>query len=79
MPPIVSPADLTDNERRVLTQLLLNTIANDPFPLSPRIRTLHAVLAKLDRPPSAREPAPRRNAKATSTARATTPSRSGRG
>jgi hypothetical protein len=40
------PLDLTDDERAALIELLLRTIENDRFPLSPRIRRLRAILAK---------------------------------
>jgi hypothetical protein len=40
--------NLTDDDLAVIVRLLRETIAADPFPLSPRIRGLKAVLAKLD-------------------------------
>jgi hypothetical protein len=35
--------DLSDDETAALAALLKRTIADDPFPLSPRIRVLQAV------------------------------------
>jgi hypothetical protein len=49
--------DLTDEETAALTRLLTNTIDTDRYPLSPRIQTLKAILAKI-RPEPAREPLP---------------------
>ena len=40
--------NLTDDERATLTKLVRNMIVADPYPLSPRIRRLKALLAKLD-------------------------------
>lgn len=39
--------DLDDAERAALITLLADTIERDRFPLSPRIKTLRAILAKL--------------------------------
>jgi len=39
--------DLTDEETTALVRLLSDTINNDRYPLSPRIQTLKAILAKL--------------------------------
>jgi len=50
--------DLTDEETAALIRELADTTGNDRFPLSPRIRALSGILAKL-RPEPAREPAPR--------------------
>ena len=47
--------DLSDEESAALARLLSDTIDGDRFPLSPRIQTLKAILAKL-RPEPAREP-----------------------
>jgi hypothetical protein len=47
--------DLSDEETVALTQGLHNIIESDRYPLSPRIRTLSAVLNKL-RPEPVREP-----------------------
>jgi hypothetical protein len=49
--------DLTDEETAALVWLLSDTINNDRYPLSPRIQTLRAILAKL-RPEPVREPLP---------------------
>ena len=48
---------LSDPETDALTRLLSNTIDNDKYPLSPRIQTLKAILAKI-RPEPVREPLP---------------------
>jgi hypothetical protein len=44
--------DLSDDERFALVRLLTRTIEDDRYPLSPRIRTLRGILAKLDPPPA---------------------------
>jgi hypothetical protein len=49
--------DLTDDETAGLARLLSDTIDADRYPLSPRIRTLKTILAKI-RPEPAREPLP---------------------
>jgi hypothetical protein len=49
--------DLTDEETDALAKLLRRTIDNDPYPLSPRIQTLKAILAKI-RPEPVHEPLP---------------------
>jgi len=49
--------DLSDEEAGALTPLLNETIDGDRYPLSPRIQTLRAVLAKI-RPEPLREPLP---------------------
>jgi hypothetical protein len=49
--------DLSDDETAALTRLLTNTIDADRYPLSPRIRTLKAILGKI-RPEPLREPLP---------------------
>ena len=41
--------DLTHGESRELIALLRATIAADPFPMSPRIRRLRAILDKMRR------------------------------
>jgi hypothetical protein len=41
--------DLTDDDKAILTELLRETIARDRFPLSPRVRSYKAILAKLAR------------------------------
>jgi hypothetical protein len=53
--------DLTDDEKAALITELQRIIAADPFPLSPLVRQLRAILAKLE-PPTARPqpyPAPK--------------------
>ena len=47
--------DLSDGEAAALAQLLRRTINDDPYPLSPRLAPLEAILAKLDSP----QPRPR--------------------
>jgi hypothetical protein len=49
--------DLTDEEIAALARLLTNTIDADRYPLSPRVQTLKAILAKI-RPEPVREPLP---------------------
>jgi hypothetical protein len=49
--------DLTDDEKRILADLLRRTIDADRYPLSPRILTLKAILDKIV-PPPIREPLP---------------------
>jgi hypothetical protein len=49
--------DLTDEETLALAAELKHTIAEDRYPLSPRIRTLQGILNKLD-PRPAHDPAP---------------------
>jgi hypothetical protein len=49
--------DLTDDEIAALRDLLRRTIEGDRFPLSPRMRPLRAILAKID-PPKLSEPLP---------------------
>jgi hypothetical protein len=55
--------DLTDEETLALLNLLTETIDNDRYPLSPRIRMLRGILAKFGPmgpapPPPARPPTP---------------------
>ena len=54
--------NLSDDERIALLRLLRETIATDPYPLSPRVRRLKSVLEKRDQasapPPKAAEPVP---------------------
>jgi hypothetical protein len=52
------PSDLTPDDRAILAELLRETIERDRFPLSPRIRSLRAILAKLDPPAPQPEPLP---------------------
>ena len=40
--------DLSDADKAILAELLRETIRGDRFPLSPRVRSLHAILAKLE-------------------------------
>jgi hypothetical protein len=58
------PPDLTDDEKAALIDLLRSTIDEDRFPLSPRIRQLRAILAKLAPEPPRPEayPAPKPSA-----------------
>jgi hypothetical protein len=49
--------DLNEEETAALTKLLTNTIDEDRYPLSPRIRALRAVLGKI-RPEPERAPLP---------------------
>lgn len=49
--------DLTDEETAALVRLLSDAIDSDRYPLSPRIQTLKAILAKL-KPEPVREPLP---------------------
>jgi len=53
----IMPLDLSDDEKLALVALLTRTIADDRYPLSPRVRTLKDILAKL-RPDPVREPLP---------------------
>jgi hypothetical protein len=45
------PPDLTHDDTAILVELLRETIERDRFVLSPRIKSLKAILAKLDPPP----------------------------
>lgn len=49
--------DLTEEETDALARLLSRTIDDDRYPLSPRIQTLKALLAKV-RPEPVRQPLP---------------------
>jgi hypothetical protein len=49
--------DLTDEEAAALIKELADITGNDPYPFSPRTRTLRAILAKL-RPEPVGEPLP---------------------
>jgi hypothetical protein len=51
--------DLTEDDKAVLVDLLRDTIERDRFPLSPRIKSLKAILAKLDPLPPRPEPLPK--------------------
>jgi hypothetical protein len=50
--------ELSEGERAALVELLRETIAGDRFPLSPRIKTLKAVLVKMAPPAPQPEPFP---------------------
>jgi hypothetical protein len=39
--------DLTDDDKAILVELLRETIEHDRFPLSPRVKRLRGILAKL--------------------------------
>jgi hypothetical protein len=49
--------DLSDEETAALARLLTTTIDDDRYPLSPRVQTLKAILAKI-RPEPVRKPLP---------------------
>jgi hypothetical protein len=49
--------DLSDDEAAALAALLTRTIEDDPYPLSPRLRPLKSIVAKL-RPEPIHEPLP---------------------
>jgi hypothetical protein len=49
--------DLSDTELAALVRLLKHTLDNDRYPLSPRLRPLKSILAKIQ-PPPVREPPP---------------------
>jgi hypothetical protein len=51
--------ELTDEQTEALVQLLSRTIDSDRYPLSPRVRVMKEILAKL-RPEPEREPLPLR-------------------
>jgi len=55
--PLIMPLDLTDEETAALERLLRETIDGDRYPLSPRVLTLKAILAKI-RPETERKPLP---------------------
>jgi hypothetical protein len=44
--------DLTEEETEALARLLRRTIDNDRYPLSPRVQTLKAILAKIQLEPT---------------------------
>ena len=56
--PLMARLDQTDEEREELVRALRQMIDGDRFPLSPRIRQLKAILAKLEPPAPAAEPFP---------------------
>jgi len=41
------PPDLTDSDKAIIVELLHKTIERDRFPMSPRVRRLRDILAKL--------------------------------
>jgi len=50
--------ELDDGDKTILAELLRETIERDRFPLSPKIKRLKAILAKLDPPAPRPEPLP---------------------
>jgi hypothetical protein len=48
--------DLTDDDKAALVELLRETTERDRFPLSPRIKRLRGILAKLDAGPAPATP-----------------------
>jgi hypothetical protein len=52
------PPDLTDDDKAIIVELLRETIERDRFPLSPHVKSLKAILAKLDPPAPRPEPLP---------------------
>jgi hypothetical protein len=58
MLPVMARLDLTDDEREQLVRTLRQIVDGDRFPLSPRIRRLRQILAKLEPPAPAAEPFP---------------------
>jgi len=50
--------DLSDEAAAALTRELHHIVESDRYPFSPRIRTLKAILAKLDPPAPRPEPPP---------------------
>ncbi len=51
-------SDLTEDDKAIIVELLRETIDRDRFPLSPKVKRLKAVLAKLDPPAPRPEPMP---------------------
>jgi hypothetical protein len=49
--------NISDDEKLHLAALLKRSIRDDPYPLSPRVRTLQAILDKIE-PPRVAEPIP---------------------
>ena len=45
--------ELDNTDKAILVELLRDTIERDRFPLSPQIKSLKTILAKLDAPPPA--------------------------
>jgi hypothetical protein len=56
--PAMTRVDLNEDRREVLVRALRGIVDGDRFPLSPRIRRLKAILAKLEPPAPAAEPFP---------------------
>ena len=56
MLPSMARLDLTEEQREELHRLLRGVVAEDRFPLSPRIQRLKAILAKLEPPAAAARP-----------------------
>jgi len=50
--------DLTEDDKTILAELLREMIQRDRFPMSPRVRSFRAILAKLDPPAPRPEPIP---------------------
>lgn len=50
--------ELDDADKAILIELLRETIERDRFPLSPHIKSLKAILAKLNPPAPRPEPLP---------------------
>jgi hypothetical protein len=50
--------ELNDADKAILIELLRETIQRDRFPLSPHIKSLKAILAKLNPPAPRLEPLP---------------------
>jgi hypothetical protein len=50
--------DLTEDDKAILVEPLRETIERDRFPMSPRIRSFKAILAKLAPPAPRPEPMP---------------------
>jgi hypothetical protein len=58
------PSDLTEDDKAIIVELLRETIERDRFPLSPRIKRLRAILAKLAPLAPRPEPLPARSRRA---------------
>ena len=56
--PAMSEPNLTHDDKATPAGLLRATIAADRYPLSPRVRSLQAILDKLDPPAARPEPLP---------------------
>jgi hypothetical protein len=53
-----TPVELDDADKAALIAEVKRTIAADPFPMSPRVRTLRGILEKLQPPSRRAEPYP---------------------